>query len=161
LRPGELGALRFEDFDGDHVNVGRSVWRTHVGTTKTSASAARMALTSQARKLFEDWETTCGNPSDGFLFQNASGKPLASTALTRPMKVAVGKRWKGFYSARRGMATILTEMTGDGIAWDFNRKPQSQRYKYQTEPRTGLIRILRSAGTGRATLKTYVPNIMR
>jgi integrase len=109
LRPGELNGLRFEDFDGDHVHIRRSVWRRHVGTTKTSLSAQRIPLIPTAKALADAWREVCGNPSEGFLFQNSKGKPIAITALTRPIKAILGKRWKGLYSARRGMGTSLTE----------------------------------------------------
>jgi integrase len=38
LRLSELRGLRWSDYDGQSLAVSRSVWRTHVGPTKTEAS---------------------------------------------------------------------------------------------------------------------------
>jgi site-specific recombinase XerC len=86
-----------------------------VGTTKTSLSAQRIPLIQTAKALADAWREACGNPSEGFLFQNSKGEPIAITAVTRPIKVILGKRWKGLYSARRGIATTLTDTSGNAL----------------------------------------------
>jgi integrase len=37
--PAEIRGLRWEDYDGKELSVRRSVWRRHVGETKTEGSA--------------------------------------------------------------------------------------------------------------------------
>ena len=111
LRPGELCGLRWEDFDSDSVLIRRSVWRKHVGTTKMGTEQ-RVPVIEQARSLLDSWRIACGNPSEGWVFRGPSG-PLSAAALTRPMQKALGKSWKPLYSARRGMSTTLTELTGN------------------------------------------------
>jgi integrase len=116
LRPGELRALRWEDFSGGFAHIGRSAWRGHVGTTKTEESAQKVPLSSQASELLEEWRGQCGGAREGFLFQNARGNPLDVAAITRPMAKALGQGWKALYSARRGAGTALTELTGSALA---------------------------------------------
>ncbi|MGC2245920.1 MAG: site-specific integrase [Terriglobales bacterium] len=114
LRPGELCGLRWEDFDAESVLIRRSVWRKHVGTTKMGTEQ-RVPVIEQARGLLDSWRIECGNPSEGWVFKGPSG-PLAPAALTRPMQKALGDSWKPLYSARRGMSTTLTELTGTPFA---------------------------------------------
>jgi integrase len=44
LRKSEIRGLRREDYDGKTIQVRRSVWRTHVGETKTPESAASIPV---------------------------------------------------------------------------------------------------------------------
>ena len=116
LRPGELCGLRWEDFDGEFVHIRRSVWKDHVGTTKTAESAQKIPIIAPAAELAEKWKKASGNPDEGWLFSKGSGKPITAAGLIRSMKSTLGKSWKGLYSARRGAATALTELTGSALA---------------------------------------------
>jgi len=117
LRPGELAGLRWEDFDDDHVTVNRSVWKGHVGTPKTKQAVRRIPLIGPTKELVDARRLLSGSPTEGWLFQSGKGTPLEMSALSaRSIKPVLGKRWKGLYSARRGMATALIDITGSAVA---------------------------------------------
>jgi len=117
LRPGELAALRWEDFSEDSVTVRRSAWRGVVGTTKTGTSF-EVPLVAPARILAEAWRKASGSPTEGWLFPNPSGtRPLdMSSFANKSIRRLLGARYKGLYSARRGMATALVGLTGNVVS---------------------------------------------
>ena len=53
LRPAEARGLKWEDYNGAELQVRRSVWRNHVGQTKTEDSAASVPVIEPLRSLLE------------------------------------------------------------------------------------------------------------
>ena len=120
LRPGEIGALRWEDFSDGYVHIRRAMGRGVVAEPKTQNSIASLPLIAPVKVPLELWRVSCGRPSEGWVFSNKAGKPLDLKSLTHrvivPTLEAKKITWKGLYAGRRGAATILTELTGDALA---------------------------------------------
>ncbi len=66
LRLSELRALRWSDFDGETIQVARSVWRTHIGPTKTDDSEATVPVLPLLQKALEKYRK--GAPDDAYIF---------------------------------------------------------------------------------------------
>jgi integrase len=111
----ELRGLRWEDFSGDELHVRRSVWRTHVGETKTRARTAPVPLLPILnRALAKHKKRSLDN---GFVFAGPTGRPrdLATmgTKVIRPALRRAGIEWNGWHAFRRGLATNLNRIGVD------------------------------------------------
>jgi integrase len=53
LRESEIRGLQWPDYDGAYLHVRRSIWRTHVGETKTSESANAVPVIAPLRKMLD------------------------------------------------------------------------------------------------------------
>ena len=133
LRPGEIAALKWEDFDADSVHIRRSVVRGHVDIPKTPESIAEIPLV-EPRVLIPLalWRKRSGNPKDGWVFGSRNNTPadlhnLVARVIvphikgsecvrceTTPEKSGVA--WKGLYAGRRGACTAVIEATGGNYA---------------------------------------------
>jgi integrase len=86
LRPSEIAALRWEDFDAEWVHVRRAVVRGVVDTPKTEESVAPLPLIDQVRVPLELWRAKCAMGA-GLLLQSLFGldgdtpRPLPADAL--------------------------------------------------------------------------------
>jgi integrase len=120
LRPGEIAALRWEDFDTESVHIRRSVVRGIVGTPKTPESIASLPLIDLVRVPLELWREKCGNPKEGWVFPSRNGTPVdLHNMITRtivPILKEKGLVWKSLYSGRRGACTMTIEATGGNYA---------------------------------------------
>jgi integrase len=111
LRQSEIRGLRWEDYDGKTIQVRRSVWRTHVGVTKTEGSAASIpVLPVLAEALDLRWVTSQGT----YIFAGPKGRPLQLPNLTRrvivPALRRAGIHFSGWHGFRRGLATTLSDL---------------------------------------------------
>jgi integrase len=111
LRMSEIRGLRWEDFDGQALQMKRSVWRTIVGETKTPASAASipvLPVLAKALKLHRK-----KNPGP-FIFAGGTRRPLVLANLTRrsiaPKLLEKGIPWEGWHGFRRGLASTLYDL---------------------------------------------------
>jgi integrase len=96
LRPGEIAALKWEDFDTDNdlVHIRRSVVRGVVGTPKTPESLAALPLPAQVRIPLELWRQAVErekaelkakgleDESSGYVFESRNGTPVDLHNLT-------------------------------------------------------------------------------
>jgi integrase len=133
LRPGEIAALRWEDFDSSFVHIRRSVVRGNVDTPKTKDSVADIPLVEPRILIpLKLWRQKSGKPKSGWVFPSQNDTPvdlhnLAARVIvphiegsdcirceTRPEKSAV--TWKGLYAGRRGACTLTIEATGGNYA---------------------------------------------
>lgn len=126
LRPGEIAGLKWEDVDtvpGEEgrrwVHINRAVARNVVGDTKTEDSAASLPLYAPLPLLFDLWSLKSGR-SEGWIFPNGNGNPVDLRSIVNrtilPTLKAKGVEWKTLYAGRRGSATLLTKLTGNGLA---------------------------------------------
>lgn len=108
LRLSEIRGLRWEDYTGTELNVSRSVWRTHVGPTKTEESGANPVPVIPILKTALD-EHRNRSTGDGFIFAGERrGTPLHLDNLARRVIVpALGDHWHGWHAFRRGLGTNL------------------------------------------------------
>jgi integrase len=109
LRLSELRGLQVGDFDGECLRIQRSVWRTHVGETKTPAGRALVpvipVLIPVLKKLCE------GRQPIEYIFAGDRGAPLNLANLAaRVIRPALAKEkipWKGWHAFRRGLGSNL------------------------------------------------------
>jgi len=107
LRESEIRGIRWEDYDGQFIHVRRSVWRTHVGDTKTRESKNAVPVIEPLRKILDAHRRSNGK-SDWIFAGEKMGRPLHLDNLCRrEIKPVVGDRWHGWHGFRRGLATVL------------------------------------------------------
>jgi integrase len=138
LRPGEIAALMWPDFDADTVTIRRSVVRGVVGTPKTAESLATLPLPVQVKVPLELWRRECSAPSesgrsDGYVFESKNGTPGdLHNMVARVIKPHVegktkcipcdlipkpsGVAWKSLYAGRRCAATAVIEANNGNLA---------------------------------------------
>jgi integrase len=119
LRPGEIAALRWEDFDQDNVHIRRSVVRGIVGTPKTKESIASLPLIDRVRIPLELWRQKSPDTS-GWVFPSINNTPIDLHNLVarviRPALDAEEIVWKGMYAGRRGAGTAIIALTNGNAA---------------------------------------------
>jgi integrase len=110
-RKGEIRGFLWENYDGFEIRVMTSVWRSHVDEPKRPKSKAAIPVVAQLKTLLERHRAACGNPSRGFIFASATGRPMNLDALAsdviRPALTKAGLEWHGWHAFRRGLATNL------------------------------------------------------
>lgn len=147
LRPSEITGLRWEDCSEQTVHVQRAVMRGVAGPTKTPESVAVLPLISPVAIPLALWKRKCGEPTEGWVFQNRSGRPIDIREFCRgrirPTLAKKGAPWKGLYAGRRTAATVLTQLTGNPIA-----ASQLLRHRNMSVTMTAYIKADRSALTG-------------
>jgi integrase len=133
LRPGEIAALDWSDFDKENVHVRRNVVRGIVGTPKTTESSAPLPLIDQVRLPLELWRQKSAGAKDGWVFPSRNNTPVdlhnLIARIIRPHVEGVERcvecdriprnteiEWKGLYSGRRGACTAVIEATGGNYA---------------------------------------------
>lgn len=113
LAKAELKGLRWEDFDGEALDVSRNVWSGIVGETKTLARRAPVPVLAVVKDALEEHREREGR-SEGFIFQARNGKPLRLENVARrdirPALDKAGIAWHGWHAYRRGVATNLYEL---------------------------------------------------
>jgi integrase len=108
LREGEIRGLQWGDYRDGLLCVGRSVWRTHVGETKTSESTNAVPVIAPLAKLLDGHKR--GNGHAVWMFAGAKMKrPLNLANLARRSIIPVigADAWRGWHAFRRGRATNL------------------------------------------------------
>jgi integrase len=119
LRPGEIAALKWEDFDEENVHIRRSVVRGIVGTPKTKESIASLPLIDRVRIPLELWRLKSPDTS-GWVFPSVNNTPVDLHNLVarviRPALEAKELVWKGMYAGRRGAGTAIIALTNGNAA---------------------------------------------
>src|ERR1700691_1240790 len=120
LRPGEARGVRWEDFDGKKLMIRRSVWHTHTTSPKTQSSAKPVPVIEPLTTILAEVREVDGNPQSGPILRGPSGKPLdlhnLANRVVIPTLRKAGIPWHGWYSLRRGVATIVTALSKDSLA---------------------------------------------
>jgi integrase len=108
LREGEIRGLRWPDYTDDQLHVRRSVWRTHVGETKTDESTGAVPVIGPLHTILDEHAKRVGR-GDGYIFAGVKNNfALNLDNLTkRSIRPVLGDKWKGWHSFRRGLATNL------------------------------------------------------
>lgn len=116
LRPSEVAGLCWEDFQGDQIVLGRSVWCSQVSTSlKTEGSAATVPMLSILQSMVNSLRK-----SEGWVFKDRNGGPVNIDEYQRrhiaePLRKR-GMHWVGLYGCRRSAATLITELVGNPYA---------------------------------------------
>src|SRR5882672_8891370 len=117
LRLSEIRGLRWGDFDGECINVRRTVWRTHVGATKTVESEASVPVLPILKRILEAHRKTVrAAGEDDYVFAGRRGQPLnLANVARRIIRPAISGKvdWRGWHAYRRGLASNLYSL---GIA---------------------------------------------
>jgi hypothetical protein len=96
-----------EDYTGKKLFVRQSVWRTFTTDPKTAEAARPVPVCETLAELLD----SCRQES-GYILSTPSGKPINLHNLARrvvmPALKAAGIPWAGWYSRRRGIATLAT-----------------------------------------------------
>jgi integrase len=119
LRPGEIAALKWEDFDEENVHIRRSVVRGIVGTPKTKESIASLPLIDRVRIPLELWRQKSPDTS-GWVFPSVNNTPIdLHNLVARVIRPALDAKeivWKGLYAGRRGAGTAIIALTNGNAA---------------------------------------------
>jgi integrase len=114
LRHSEIRGLKWSDFDGQFLTISRSVWRTHVGPTKTEASEGVVPVLPMLQKVLEIRREKLRGKDEEYIFAGKRrGAPLNLANLAnRVIKPCFKKRkpeiqWKGWHAFRRALASNL------------------------------------------------------
>jgi integrase len=84
LRSAELRGLRWSDYDGQTLTIRRSVWRTHVGATKTESSEGSVPVLPILRKILDAHRIRTNGQDDDYIFRGERlGRPLNLANLVR------------------------------------------------------------------------------
>jgi len=119
VRPGEARGMRWEEWNRaeKHIAVNRSVWHREVGTTKTVQSVRFVAVTDELREILLDLWNAKGCPISGYILAGRKDHPVIldnlSKRVIRPTLKEAGIEWKGWYSLRRFLGTVV-RMNADG-----------------------------------------------
>ena len=115
LRKGEIAGLQWSDIDGDYIHVRRAITRGHITTPKTKRSVRSLPLIQPVRGLLTLWRAKCGKTDGGDWVFQRNLMTLARKTI-RPILTKEKLEWKGFHAGRRGLGTVLREITGNSTA---------------------------------------------
>jgi len=108
MRVGEALALEVKDICGTTITVRQGVWNGIVQSPKTASGLREIDVHSTLAALLKEY--IAGRKS-GFLFQNASGKPISQTNVLKrglhPVLESMKREKCGFHSFRRYRVTHL------------------------------------------------------
>ncbi len=112
LRPGEIFALRWNDWQGDRLFIDESVWEGEIDTPKTATSIAFVSVPDSLQGELEMWRVQCGSASpDDLIFPSERGTPIARRNwLNRNLKPAAqraGIHGMTYQVLRRTFATVI------------------------------------------------------
>lgn len=107
LRESEIRGLQWPDYTGDFLHVRRSIWRTHVGETKTPESKNAVPVIAPLRKLLDHHHKQANGTGWIFAGEKKGFALHLDNLCRRDMKPILGDRWHGWHAFRRGLATIL------------------------------------------------------
>jgi integrase len=117
LRPSEIRGLKREDIDFDAcaIMVRRSAWRKSINEGgKGKNSVRNVTLGPNVSEIMRE-HMEAERSQRGFLLENSLGTPLDLDALAkdviRPIFLAAGLEWKGYYGGRRGAETEMNRYT--------------------------------------------------
>ncbi|MGB7133292.1 MAG: tyrosine-type recombinase/integrase, partial [Candidatus Sulfotelmatobacter sp.] len=140
LRRGEIEGLRWEDYDGENLNIVRAMWQGIEGRPKSKKSKASVPVIAPLKAFLDGHHRTSGKPETGIMFKTSKNTPLSMNNLLndqiRPTLdrciCGEGKadhagadhdyqrdpkhpEWHGFHAFRRGLATNLHALGVDDL----------------------------------------------
>lgn len=107
LRESEIRGLQWSDYADGKLYVRRSIWRTHIGETKTPESKNFVPVVAPLRKLLDQHKTTANGSTWIFAGQKKGFALHLDNLCRREIRPALGDRWHGWHAFRRGLATNL------------------------------------------------------
>jgi integrase len=117
LRPGEARAAKWENYNGATLRIETSVWRKHETAPKTKESIQDIPIVFPLVEMLKRLNAEQGSPPSGYVLRGARGGPQNLDQLARltikPLLALAGIVWHGYYSCRRGLATVATDAIKD------------------------------------------------
>jgi integrase len=112
LRKGEIQGLQWGDIDGGYIHIRRAIVRGNVGTPKTVKSVRSLPIIQPVSGLLKLWRAK--NPDGVWVFDR--GMMTIARKTIMPTLKKAGLRWKGYHAGRRGLGTVLRQITGNSTA---------------------------------------------
>jgi integrase len=111
LTRSELRGLKWEDYDGETINVRRKIRNDHVGAPKTEAREAGVYVVPLLRKILMKYKTSYPPIGDEWIFRGEKMlRPLDLDNLSRrDIPQYINGAWFGWHAFRRGLGTRLNE----------------------------------------------------
>jgi integrase len=113
LRLAELHGLDWTDYDGEAINVSRSMWRGVRNAPKSAASQNYVPVIPALRSILNAYRQSIGNPAVGPVFP-VELEHLGNRKIRRAAE-GLGMRWHGWHAFRRGIASNLFELGADDL----------------------------------------------
>jgi integrase len=113
LRKGEIQGLQWSDIDGGYVHIRRNMVRGHITTPKTKKSVRSIPIIQPVKGLLLLWRAKC--KSDGVWVFQRNLMTVARKTI-QPVLEKNKLQWKGYHAGRRGLGTVLRQITGNSTA---------------------------------------------
>ncbi len=115
LSRSELRGLKWDDYDGENINVKRKIWENHIGGTKTEAREASVPVVPMLQKMLAKYKKEFPKLGEGWMFRGERLlRPLNLDNLSRRgIPQHINGAWFGWHAFRRGLGTRLNEMGVD------------------------------------------------
>ncbi len=114
LRRGEIQGLQWGDVDAEWLHIRRNKVNGRITTLKGKKKSKDFPLIQPVKGLLSLWRAKCPKSDGGWVFE----KNLQNTARLRiiPALEKNNLTWKGFHAGRRGLGTIMKQLTGSSTA---------------------------------------------
>jgi integrase len=111
LTRSELKGLKWEDYDGETINVRRKIWNDHIGAPKTEAREAGVYVVPLLRKILAKYKVSYPPLGDEWIFRGEKMlRPLDLDNLSRrDIPQYINGAWYGWHAFRRGLGTRLND----------------------------------------------------
>jgi integrase len=115
LKWDDIGESTSKEYSGMVIKVGRKVWGTHIGPTKTEAREAEIPVISYVQKILPKYKKQFPPAGDGWVFRgNTLYHPLDLDNLSRRViPDYINGAWFGWHAFRRGLGSRLNELGVD------------------------------------------------
>jgi integrase len=112
LRMSEIKGLRWEDYDGNMLNITRAVVSGRVEEVKTKTSRAPVPVIKTLKDVLANHLKH--NSGDGYIFHGETGEPVRFENLVRrdilPALEKKKIKWHGMHAFRRGLSSVLHDL---------------------------------------------------
>jgi len=113
LRKGEIQGLQWNDIDGGYIHIRRNKVRGRITTPKTKKSVRSLPLIQPVKGLLSLWRAKC--KTEQVLVFELNLMTVARKTI-QPALAKEKLEWKGFHAGRRGLGTVLRQITGNSTA---------------------------------------------
>jgi len=149
LARSELKGLKWEDYDGETINVRWKIWNDHVGAPKTEAREAGVYVVPLLRKILAKYKASYPSVGEDWIFRGQKMRPLDLDNLSRrDIPQYINGAWFGWHAFRRGLGTRLNEAGVDDTEIqsilrhaDFQPRKHSIFCRIGNGPRRGLRKL--------------------
>jgi integrase len=103
--------LKWDDYDGESIQVQRKKWREHIGAPKTDARGAKVYVIPLLRKILAKYKSAFPPIGDRWVFRGEKMlRPLdLDNCSRRDIPQFINGAWFGWHAFRRGPGTRLNE----------------------------------------------------